>query len=156
MIEFMMTYGWAILILLIVIAVIISSGILSPSFVISEQCNFGNNLPCNVAIYNKDDISHVSLSVYNSLPYKINVTKAALSSDNGIGTFNQDSILGTVESGAYLNITFTEQGEVLTPKTVKKLFGNLTYESCAQELANGCNNPEHTISGIVVGRVIGS
>ncbi|MBI5228225.1 hypothetical protein HY988_06560 [Candidatus Micrarchaeota archaeon] len=154
-IEFLMTYGWAILVLLIVIGVILSSGILSPTFVLSEQCGFGNNMPCNVAIYNQNGVSHVSLSLYNSLPYKIDVTKAVLTSENGQGTFVLDGGLGPIESASSINVSFTVQGDPLTAKSVKKLIGSITYRSCAPELANGCNNPEHTVTGTVVARVIG-
>ncbi len=45
-IEFLVTYGWAILIVMIAIGALASFGILNPSKYLADKCIFGNNFQC--------------------------------------------------------------------------------------------------------------
>ncbi len=153
--EYLMTYGWAILALLIVVGVILSSGIFSPSFIFSESCGFGNNMPCHDAIYFKDTtIPTITISLYNSLPYKINITDVQIISQDGVDKFTTNDPLGTVESGSNITLTFSGNKGAFSAGSIAKFYGTITYASCAQELGGGCQNTPHTITGSIVGRVI--
>src|SRR3989338_2437457 len=44
--EFLTTYGWALLVMLVVIAVLAYFGILNPSSLLPERCNFGADIGC--------------------------------------------------------------------------------------------------------------
>lgn len=44
--EYLMTYGWALLILLVVIGVLFSMGVFNPQNYMSEECSFQPSLQC--------------------------------------------------------------------------------------------------------------
>ena len=54
-IEYLMTYGWAILALIIVLGVLVFSGLLSPTYLISEECNFGVKVTNTFSPWEKAD-----------------------------------------------------------------------------------------------------
>lgn len=45
--EFLTTYGWAFLVILIMIGALAYFGILNPSSLLPERCNFGSEIECN-------------------------------------------------------------------------------------------------------------
>jgi hypothetical protein len=47
MMEYLVTYGWALLALLIVVAVLLSSGVFSPNSFATQECTFQPDLPCS-------------------------------------------------------------------------------------------------------------
>lgn len=154
-IEYLTTYGWAIFALLIVLAVIFSSGILSPSYLISEECSFSNNLPCQASLYNTAGHGTISLRFFNPFPYKVKLVNFSLSSADGLSSFSGFDHDLEIESGS--NYTYT--GTYPTSfeiNSIKRFGGNLSYVSCAPEVnETGCGDSVHLISGRVVGRVVG-
>ncbi len=44
--EYLATYGWALLAMFLVIAFLVGSGIFNPNRFVSEECTFSPNLPC--------------------------------------------------------------------------------------------------------------
>ena len=46
-IEYLMTYGWAIAILIIILGLLFTSGLFSPSYLVNEECELGPNFPCD-------------------------------------------------------------------------------------------------------------
>ncbi|NYZ75972.1 hypothetical protein H0N98_01850 [Candidatus Micrarchaeota archaeon] len=155
-VEYLTTYGWAILILLIVLAVLFSSGILSPSYLISEECTFGNSLGCNFALFN-DNINgptKLNLDIHNGFAYKINITKVELMTQDGTQNFNGFATGVVLDSGETGSFQGTLEGSPVKEGTVKRFVGSITYVSCATELGPDCSDVEHTLTGRIVGKVI--
>jgi len=154
-VEYLTTYGWAILVLIIVLAVLMTSGILSPNYLISEECNFGTNLPCRFALFNQGGETRMTLVAFNGFPYKVQIKRITVELQDGtraFGGFDTDILL---ESGANHTFNGTLPGTELPQDTVKRFSGSITYVSCAPEInATGCSNLEHTITGRIVGRVL--
>jgi hypothetical protein len=153
-IEYLMTYGWAILALLIVTAVLLTSGILSPSYLISEECAFGNNLPCNFAIYNEAGSTHLVMDVFNGYPYTIRIKDVYIETTDGVQVFSGFDSNVEILSGANHVYEAELSGPDVPEGSVKRFVGNLTYVSCAHEIGPDCSDAEHVISGRVVGRII--
>lgn len=149
-VEYLMTYGWAILALVIVVGVLITSGMLSPTYLISEECNFGNNFPCKLALYN-DGGTKLAMTFYNAFPYKVKISEIRISTDGSSLTGipeNQE-----LESGS--NITFIASLPIQVEEgDVKRFVGNITYVSCASEISDECGTSEHIVTGRITGRVI--
>ena len=82
-IEFFVTYGWAILAFVIVLGYLMTSGILTPNYLVSEECTFGNNLPCDFALYNVGDSTHLALRIFNGFPDKIRIDEISIQSRDG-------------------------------------------------------------------------
>jgi len=159
-IEYFTTYAWAILALLIVVTVLLTSGILSPGQLVSEECNFGNTLTCNFAVFNQGGATQVKMDVFNGFPYKIKIAnvRMALQDDptKTVSGFGQDIAL---ESGATKSFSGIISGPALPENSVVRLMGNITYVSCAPEVSDpDCLNSlsKHTLSGRIVGKVIPS
>ncbi|MBW2995454.1 hypothetical protein KY312_03800 [Candidatus Woesearchaeota archaeon] len=73
--EFLMTYGWAILVVGVAIAALAYFGVLSPSRFLPNKCTFPSGVAC---IDYKVDASTVTMILQNSLGYTINVTDVNL------------------------------------------------------------------------------
>ena len=152
-IEYLTTYGWALLALVIVIAVLVSTGIFSPNYLVSEECSFGNNLMCDAALFNQGGATVMRLRVFNGFPYKIRLTGVSLQGGDGtqLSSFASEVEL---ESGA----AYIYEAEVLGPQlqedSVKRFSGSMSYVSCAPELGPDCSTVEHSLAGRVTSRVI--
>ncbi len=148
--------------MVIIIAVIVSSGVLSMDSMIAEQCDFGNSAPCQFAIFNNATTAstYIVLSVYNSYPYKIRIDDLKVATTDGSQSFTWQPAFPTppaneIDSGANLTLYGKLTGTMLPSSGIKRFNGNLTYDSCAPELnATGCSNSRHSVSGRIIGRII--
>jgi len=152
--EYVMTYGWAILALVIVLAALFATGVFSPSYLVSEECSFGNNLKCNLALFNDGGHTRILVTVFNGFPYKINVTGFELASAEGSQQFSGFANGVIIESGENRTFEGTLGGPPVPEGSVKRFVGNATYVSCAPELGPSCSTVEHVVSGRVTGRLI--
>ena len=128
----MATYGWAILIIVIVAAVLYSFGIFNPSSSASATITGFSGLGVTqAACVNSVNNQILELYVSNSIGYPVNVTKINVTGSNGIVTSqNVSSILSSGQSGIfYVNgacnkssstysgsaiITYTEPGQTFS------------------------------------------
>jgi len=151
-VEYLTTYGWALLALVIVLAVLVSTGIFSPSYLVAEECSFGNNLKCDATVFNEGPTTIVHFNLFNGLPYKVNVVSVQLQTTDGIRVegFADDIGLDSGEKNPYEG-TMAEQ---IPTGAVKRFSGNITYVSCAPELGPVCSTVEHTLSGRMTAKVI--
>ena len=152
--EYVMTYGWAILALVIVLAALISTGVFSPSYLVSEECSFGNSLKCNAALFNQGGHTRVLLTVFNGFPYKVNITGVSVALQDGGGAFGGFPGGIAMESGENYTFAADLDGPELTPDSIRRFGGNITYVSCAPELGPSCSAVEHVASGRITGRII--
>ena len=79
--EYMMTYGWAILIIVIVAVILYSMGIFNPSSSISTTITGFSSTPVSAAIFTNN--GGLSLSVENSVGYPIEITNITATSATG-------------------------------------------------------------------------
>jgi len=70
--EYLMTYGWAILVIIIVIAVLFYIGILNPTNVAPDSCTMPPGLACRA--YKLDTEGKLSLTWAQATGHRINVT----------------------------------------------------------------------------------
>ena len=119
--EFIMTYGWAILVVLVAIAALAYFGVLSPGKYLPEKCVPSAGIGCSSF---KATTTGVDLILQNALGKDIVVTSIDVADETGCsGTFNTTLINGadatfsitcTLTSGAKinsdLNIVYDEVG----------------------------------------------
>ena len=89
--EYMMTYGWAILVIVIVAAVLYSLGIFSPSSSLSTTITGFSNLGTVNAVCLGG--TSFTISMGDSTGYPINVTEINLTSSSGKTTYNPNIII---------------------------------------------------------------
>ena len=131
--EFLMTYGWAILVVLAAIAALAYFGVLSPEKFLPEKCILQPGMAC---VSHRVDSDKVTLIISNGLGRTIIVTNISVGSC--YGSFNQSMSSGNdktfIMSGgscsngaakekfkADITMTYTEKDTNLT----KTAYGNL-------------------------------
>ncbi|MCH8003362.1 MAG: hypothetical protein IH934_01925 [Nanoarchaeota archaeon] len=133
--EFLMTYGWAILVVLAAIAALAYFGVLSPEKFLPEKCILQPGIAC---VSHKVEPTQTTLIISNGLGRTITVTKIVVGScdenfdvelQSGVdGTFVMDGIAAACSNGAQkekfkgdITLSYTEKDTGLT----KTSFGNL-------------------------------
>src|SRR3989339_383143 len=130
--EFLMTYGWAILVVLAAIAALAYFGVLSPEKFLPEKCILQPGIAC---VSHKVEPAQVTLVISNGLGRTMIINSIAVGSCSG--TFTQEMLSGTdhtfVIGGSCSNgiakdkfkgditMTYTEKDTNLT----KTAYGNL-------------------------------
>jgi hypothetical protein len=156
-VEYITTYGWALLALLIVIVALFESGFLTPNYLVSEECSFGTNFQCGMAMFNEGGATKVSMAVFNGYPYKINITGIDIRTQDGSQSVTGLISPGLVNSGARATVLGTLGGAALPDGSVKRFYGNITFTQCAPELSEPgkeCSSIENTVAGRIVAKVI--
>ena len=136
-IEFLTTYGWAILIIIIAIAALASFGVLNPSKNLPDKCIFSNNINC--PDYQIDSASHhTQLWLTNNQGQKLYVdadpTKIAFMTDTNVACTTTNSNIPKTEwpsEGKILvdcdvtsmNLVKKDKGRVKITVTYKKVNG---------------------------------
>jgi hypothetical protein len=152
-VEYLTTYGWAILVLVIVFAALVGSGMLSPNFLVTDECSFGTYVKCTAALYNQNDFPTVGMNIFNGFPYEIMVTDITIQTQDGTKSVSGFGSGFQLKSGESKNLTGRLGGAALPTDAVKRFVGNITYVSCAPELG-GCTENEHVLSGHITAKVI--
>ena len=151
--EYLMTYGWAIFALLLVVAVLLYSGMLSPTYLISEECNFGNNFPCNIAMYNEGGETKLAINIFNGFPYPVAIMDMHIETTDG-GQLKDVPFYILLESGANQSFVTALEDKTLTSGDIERFIGNITYVSCASEIGEECSTNEHVVTGRITARLI--
>ena len=80
--EFLMTYGWAILVVLVVIGALAYFGVLSPSNFVPETCQFPINLNCeDYRVTSPAGVGQIQFTVRNGGGKDVEITKMNASTD---------------------------------------------------------------------------
>ena len=98
--EFLMTYGWAILVVIAAIAALAYFGVLDPSRMLPEKCEF----PAGIDCIDKPSIDRtartISLALKNNIGFTMEVRNASIT-----GSQCQTSNYGIIYNGVSTNIT---------------------------------------------------
>jgi hypothetical protein len=162
--EYLMTYGWAIVALVIVIAALMATGVFNPSYMVSEECTMQPDLSCgNYVLYtdNTNGQTYLMFRVDNGLGYDIEIVDSGTATSMTTqGAHAPDWDLKPLSStvipqGKNATLTFQYVGTKPPLKgELMKTAVQLTYISCAPEVNPDCaeSTPQHTISGRIVAR----
>jgi hypothetical protein len=84
--EFLTTYAWAFLVILIMIGALAYFGILSPSRLLPDRCNFGSEITCDKAkmIVNNVNDNTLAMELKSSFGEAVVVTVATVTTDNNV------------------------------------------------------------------------
>ncbi len=133
-IEFIMTYGWAILVVMVAIAALAYFGVLSPSKFLPEQCLLPPGMAC---LEQKATPTGLTLQLRNSLGKDLTITDIT---DVDGGCSSTGGTLANGQSGTY---TFTGCSH---PASGSQYKTDLTISYTA-------NNVSHTKTGSLVTQV---
>lgn len=135
--EFIMTYGWAILIVIVVIAALAYFGVLSPDKFLPSRCTLPGGIACLDQIASSTDLA-IGVTLKNSLGYDLSSATVRAS-----GCTNADN-QGTMRNGDQR--TFTPSGCSLI--SGQKYSGqlNVTYTNAETGIS-------HTSQGTITTKV---
>jgi len=132
--EFLMTYGWAILVVLVAIGALAYFGVLSPGKLLPDSCIIGNGIGCSEHMVSNAD-GNVKLVLQNGKGVDLTGVKVSLAgsgltctetaaqdvTDGQSGTFTVPCTagIGSVSSGFKADVTvkYTEAGSTLGEKS---------------------------------------
>ncbi len=81
--EYLMTYGWVLISILVIIALLISSGVFDTGKFINQECKITPDFPClTPAGEQLGDVYKVRFNFTNALGYKINIQGIELTDIN--------------------------------------------------------------------------
>jgi len=131
-IEYLMTYGWALLILVVVIGVLFSMGVFNPQNYMSEECSFQPSLQCKGVSLTSNGV--LTIYLVNGLGYDVESWEMEVDGNTVTGAKQDDMEKFTIQ----LNPT-----EQYKPYDVYKFKPVLKYE---------VDGNEYKISGTVTVR----
>jgi hypothetical protein len=159
--EYLVTYGWAILALLFVVAFLISTGAFSASNFASPECTFQPDLPCSPFILYKSGADTVlAFNLTNGLGFPINITNVTYTATD-MGTAGRQIYQApdtgftrnTIPSGGKFGISHTfsavANGRQPSARDFRTVLVSITYQNCR---FNTCTNT-YTTSGRIAAAV---
>ena len=159
--EFLMTYGWAILVVLVAIGALAYFGVLSPDQFLPAKCQLPSGLACTDFVIN-DAAETITLVIRNGIGFDISDLELAI---DGPGTACDTAV---VDAGSGLNddcgivancvtglcplangdmCTFRVTCDALTPVPSGKFRGDITITYVNQD-----TGLTHNVEGTIIGR----
>ncbi len=159
--EYLMTYGWALVALVVVIAALMATGAFDPSYLIAEECTLQPDLSCGGhVLYLEGDETILKFKVNNGLGYPIYITgvNITMSNQEMYDDYDLDPVGAEIDQGSSVIIEVPLGGYGATKGEIQRMKLSLNYISCAPEVLGSdgtCpeNGVEHTVSGRIVARV---
>lgn len=162
--EYLVTYGWALLALMFVVAFLISTGAFSAGNFASQECTFQPGLPCSPYILYKQDGTHTVLSfnLTNGLGFPINVTDVSyVATDLGTAGRQQydDGLFPAkvIKSGEKFGFSYTFDGSRQpSPRDIRTILVGITYQNCRFSPCAGSYNTSGRVTAVAEGTEAGS
>ena len=155
--EYLMTYSWALLLLVVVTVAILSTGVFSPSQFIKEECSIHPDMGCSGAQLYNDGNTKLNFRITNNLGYNIFVE--AITFQVKGESAGEEEINEEITQGGSKEIPRHEWEIELPLGTMQRVDVIITYYTCAPEVNPGCETGEefeqfkHTMVGRIIGRV---
>lgn len=152
-IEYLMTYGWAILAIVIILGYIMVSGIFSPASFLPEQCMVNEDVYCTGhAIITKGDGSEVRISMKNRFSSPIEIASVSVKSAGDVEWTELSPTSLRLSPGQDALFTGALARRLGTGQ-VSRLNIMVKYSVCPVELGNECSS-EITSTGEMITRPI--
>lgn len=157
--EYLVTYGWALLALFVVIAYLLSTGAFSASSFSAQECTFQPDLSCSPYILFQQSSTSTALrfTLTNGLGFPINVTSVNYTVTN-IGLDGKRVLAGavppaTVPSGAKMNFSMDFDGSTQpAARDFRTVLVSLEYVNCRNTPCSGPYVTSGRISATVQGK----
>ncbi|MFH0927738.1 MAG: hypothetical protein V1822_04120 [Candidatus Micrarchaeota archaeon] len=148
--EFLATYGWALLIMFLVIAMLISSGVFNPSRFANEECTFQPNLPCTqYYLAPSQGGTSLSFNITNTMGFPIAIMGYAAQIEGSFtdcfdGKCSQPVYLKQGDS-AMLTISPLAVPNAFTQSDFAKIKTTLQFRNCHGQTEAACLSPASKI-----------
>ncbi|MFA5930450.1 MAG: hypothetical protein WC861_06220 [Candidatus Micrarchaeia archaeon] len=153
--EYLVTYGWALLILFVVVAYLLTSGAFSASSFAAQECVLQPDVPCSpFVLYNGGSGTVLQFTLTNGLGFPINVSGINYTT-NGIGAtgrrvYSGTAPSGTIAPGARMDFTQTFPDEPQpSVGDFSTIYVEMSYLNCKGSPCSGPYVTSGRISSIV-------
>ncbi len=128
--EFLMTYGWAFLVILIMIGALAYFGVLSPTKFLPERCTFGSQFLCKDYLMSTDgSTADVTVKLQNNIGQAIYVLATNATNATSPEGFGGCSM--SVLNSAGTEIGFTAEGDVTGSPVSDGAYFTVMASNCA-------------------------
>ena len=163
--EYLATYGWALLAMFVVVATLVGTGMLGAGRFTSEECAFAPNLPCSSGYFtpvagttNKLDLF---VNITNTQGYPMLITKCyfkLVGGDEADYIVNSPDCWREVPQGGWFNhsVNLTSLQRI-NAADMKKAYITYTFRNCQDLNWSDCYTmrAEHNTSGRLVASIRG-
>ena len=156
--EFLVTYGWAIVIVLAIMAILYST-VFKPEFYVSERCDVAPGIACDNFALTKisDTQARLVLQAHNTMGFQINLTNITLTlQDSKTGAYATNSVdsqsglvPSTVDDGDSFNVTTVFNVDSIgSPGSLYKINFTINFTNNAVS-----SLPSHVTAGVINVRI---
>ena len=153
--EYLVTYGWALLILFVVVAYLLTSGAFSASSFAAQECVLQPDLSCSpFVIYREGPDTTLQFTLTNGLGFPINISSINYTT-TGIGApgrmvYSGTAPGGTIPSGARFGFNQTFPGDSQPSETdFRTIYVEMAYYNCKGSPCSGPYMTSGRISSVV-------
>ncbi len=159
--EYLFTYGWAILAVVSAIAVLSWMGVFSASQFVSEQCTFQPDFPCTnhiLAMQEEAQTAVLKFRISNGFGSQVRYTNFNATIDGNLlegAMFDAQGteLLPTDIIGQGAQTDFEISGISAQKGSVKEILTNLEYANCQTASDETCTDAsKHSITGKIVAK----
>jgi hypothetical protein len=143
--EFLMTYGWAILVVLAAIGALAYFGILSPGNLLPQKCEFQAGMDCTEHPDASEAAGTITFPLVNSMGYRIRVDSVSSPLCTGAGT--------TVNGAALPAELANGQPGVIVMDGCTLTEGERYQERVTMQYTSNATGMIHSAAGTVAGKV---
>lgn len=156
--EYLVTYGWALLALFAVLAILISSGAFSTSNFTNPECTFQPDLPCNSFILYKNSSSGTARLIFNitnGLGFNMSIGNITYSVvDMGDAGKHEYTDLFSPQVGMRPGASYSFSHDFTGPKQpnardFRTVYVSITYSNCRFASCSGNYTTSGRVSAIV-------
>ena len=142
--EFLTTYAWAFLVILITVGALYYFGVFNFSKFLPQKCSFPSQFECLAFSFAGDPTNEVRFRIVNSIGEEINVNSFEITNDvpNPL-TCTSPTPVSNWKSGVEMDFIFTNCADGGFIKS-ERMEATITMNYCAIA-TTGC--PEHTVNG---------
>jgi len=134
--EYLVTYGWALLVLFVVVAYLLTSGAFSANSFAAQECVFQPDLPCSpFVIYREGGATKLQFTITNGLGFPMNISSINYTT-TGIGAggrrvYPGTAPAGTIQPGARVSFNQTFAGEPQpSASDFRTIYVQISYLNC--------------------------
>ncbi|MFA5106066.1 MAG: hypothetical protein WC506_03840 [Candidatus Micrarchaeia archaeon] len=156
--EYLVTYGWTLLVLVVIIAILIATGIFSPANFQPEECNFQPDFPCMNYIAYNNAAGQTSLLFNASNGFGFPILIENISARTAQGNYVSGAVAPAyntiLRQGDTVSSNITMPGQSSSGK-LESFYVTVTFRNCyLNDTVAGCQSqPQHNITGRLTTRI---
>ena len=153
--EYLVTYGWALLILFVVVAYLLTSGAFSANSFAAQECVLQPDLSCSPFVLYKGDAGTVlKFTLTNGLGFPINVSSINYTTTGigapGMRVYTVAVSSSTIPSGARMSFNQTFQDDPQpSVNDFRTIYVELSYSNCKNSPCSASYVTSGRISAVV-------